>query len=430
MVSSVNAYEVMFESNTYEIISLINNNSCENTTTVFKITNLNYSTGDNSTTIKYIQAWNNQTKNINKEIKKYTQTNTGEINNIESKENSLRFLINNQTLEWSIKSNCSKNNFSEFNATSQTINKTEINTSINNKTEEKNESEENTTQQNNNREKTIININKKFFLVGEKLEFNFINNTKPITYWIEDSKGTMVKEKYTTTNDNQKTYTFKEQDESDKIYFLIAKTDEEEKTVMLGVTDTVNKNQESIIKINEVGYDDEKINLEIEIYRGTTKKTTTYCYTQTDNKKSSDEIKIKINNQDEGIVLTTTIQPKNKWKNKTTIICEGLDKQDKIEINTIQKEEINKEEKENNKENKLEKEEDKKEEKQVKKTINTSSIIEEKEIQITGKTSAYSTNLKKEKTTTVIILTALISMFFGRLISYGPKQLIDKFIKK
>ena len=87
--------------------------------------------------------------------------------------------------------------------------------------------------------------------MGEKIEFEFVNNTQPVTYWIEDFFGTVIKDEYTTTNDNKKTFTFKEQDEKDKIYLLFAKTNTEEKKLLIGVKQEIEAEEESSIEINE-----------------------------------------------------------------------------------------------------------------------------------------------------------------------------------
>lgn len=417
LIPIVSAQEIKIENKTIEITSLINESVCNGTTNVFKITNLNYSSGDNTTTISYVQGWNNQKVNITKEIKKYSQTNTGEIKEIENKENTLSFILNNQTIEWKINSSCLETNKTKINNTVELV---ETNKSTN-------QTANNTIQEKNTKEKLVVKINKNIFAEGEKILFNFVNNTRPVSYWIEDSKGNIVKDKYTTSNDNQKSYTFKEQEENEKIYVLVSKTIDEEKRILLGVTKTVEENQESEISINKAEYEDDKISIEVEINRGSTKKTTIYCYTKTDEKRSSEETKVKINSQNNKITISTVMLPKNKWKNETSVICEGLDTQDGVKVKTPQRKEINEE---NTNDKKEEKVETKIEEKITKKTVNSTAIIEKKENIITGKTSAYNKSSKKEKTSTTIILTALISMFLGGFMSYGPKKVIDKFIKK
>lgn len=433
--TTVSGQEIILENKTIEITIIINNQTCNDTTNVFRLENLNYSTGDNSTIINYTQIWNNQTIEISKEIKKYSQTNTGNITNIKNGENILKFQIENKTFEWIIKTNCSikTTNLTENKSMldkNETINKT-ITNSTNQTTTPLNETEKEDQEPKN---KLIIEMNKNIFSVGEKIKFKFVNNTQPITYWIENSKGEKIKEEYTTTNDNEKTYTFKDQEETEKIYFLIAKTEDEIIKKIIGVVKTIEENEESKIEIKKALSNEHNIYLEVEIFRGDTKKTTIYCYAKTKDKKSSEDTKIKIDKEKEKITISTSIYPKGEWSEKTTIICEGLDLKEEIEVNTPKKEEqkekTKEEDSEKKEEQKEEKTKEKEEEKAEKKEVNLSTIIEEKPQMITGKTSAYSNSSKKEKTTTSITITALISMFFGSLVSYGPKKFIDKFIKK
>ena len=451
--------QINWNNETLEIKSLINNHSCENSTSIFKIQRLNYLINESSKTLNYQQIWDNESINITKEIKKFTQTKTGKLTNLTEGKHILYFKINNQTINWTYNLTCNRqininkslnesikqnetfrNETTKKNTTIQIENITTSNTTKNqtnesnknNSTIELINSNNSINQSNNLEQKLNIKINKQIFFVGEKVKFEFLKNNQSITYWIEDSETKIVKKKQTTTNNNEKVYTFKSQEEKTKIYFLKIKSEKENKTIILVVKDNENKMKNSTIKITKAKFYKNKIYLTIEAYRGLTRKTTIYCRTETNNKKSSDELKIKISLQNQKIIITDTLNPTTAWTNETTIICEGLNISTTQTINTTIKNQITKEELANKKETKnfnISKisEQTKTKEKMI---ANISSIKEKAKNPLIGSVTAINKDFKKEEITTKITIAGLVGVFFGGLIVFGPKNAIDKFIKK
>lgn len=149
---------------------------------IFHIERQEYISGINFTNINYTTICNNKTTNITKNIKKYSESKTGQCTFLESKNYTISFNYLNQTFLWNKTVQCDEEESIEI-----------IKPVCFDKTE--------------------LRLNQEIFEKGEQIEMNFWINKIPdyleITYWIESLNGSIIKNKRTTSNIDTKKYTFR-----------------------------------------------------------------------------------------------------------------------------------------------------------------------------------------------------------------------------
>jgi hypothetical protein len=213
-----------------------------------------------------------------------------------------------------------------------------------------------------------LNITSDKFIYDEEESIRFINSLNTeiypfvIEYWIEDFFGNIYKNKYNTTNTNEKSWKTEIQ-EQDRILFIKSKvyplcndsnlTDnyaEKMFIVKSNATDlqgTPNQNKKSSLEITDA---DETasfggiINVKVEAYRGDTGKYSISLYAEDNGKKASEITKFNINNKYSSYKGQIPIQLKpncnlNLENGKYDLILEGLGESDKksIKIEGIKK---------------------------------------------------------------------------------------------
>lgn len=169
--------------------------SCRNTSTVFRVERANYYTDIPPLRLTYTYIQGNKSTNISKKINKYSTSNTGKY--IANTTPTMHIQIKNSTLTWntskicaSKENNTSKDNTSPSDPETPTAPSPTCPTTF------------------------TIATNSDLFEKGEKISMEFEHKPWPeqyaITYWITDATGTTVKSKYTTTNNNKKSYTVRQ----------------------------------------------------------------------------------------------------------------------------------------------------------------------------------------------------------------------------
>ena len=192
-----------------------------------------------------------------------------------------------------------------------------------------------------------------FYAYPESIGFDFILSSEEypyfITYWIEDLFGNKLKEKYTTTNTNKKSFT-PNIDEEDRVVFLKAEMETvcndtnlsnnfAEKVLILtrlGVSKEIvaggisaqNQSDQSEIEIVKVSADASGlVKAELDLYRGDTAKYSVSVYLEQKGKKVSEIFKINLKNKFTNYHLIVPLSLKSNAKLKTeelTLVVEGL----------------------------------------------------------------------------------------------------------
>ncbi len=192
-----------------------------------------------------------------------------------------------------------------------------------------------------------------FYAYPEGIGFDFSLNSEEfpfsITYWVEDLFGNKLKEKYTTTNTNKKSFT-PDIDEEDRVVFLKAEMETvcndtnlsnnlAEKMLILtrpglgkeigaGGTPSQNQSDLSQIEIVKVSADvSDLVKAELDLYRGDTAKYSISVYMKQKGKKVSEIFKINLKNKFTSYHLVVPLSLKSKAKLKSeelTLVVEGL----------------------------------------------------------------------------------------------------------
>ncbi len=198
-----------------------------------------------------------------------------------------------------------------------------------------------------------IDTQKMFYAYPEGISFDFYLNSEEfpyaITYWIEDLFGNKLKEKYITTNTNQKSYT-PNIDEDDRVVFLRAEVaaicndtnlsnNFAEKMLILtrlGVGKEIftsgisaqNQSDLSKIKIVKVSADaSDLVKAELNLYRGDTSKYLVSASLEQKGKQVSEIYKIHLKNKftDYHLVLPLILKSNVKLKTgELTLVVKGL----------------------------------------------------------------------------------------------------------
>ncbi|MGE0793250.1 MAG: hypothetical protein AB7V77_03685 [Candidatus Woesearchaeota archaeon] len=191
-----------YQNETFEIIPIVDEICNLTQTKVFHIIREEYNENSSTVNLNYNQKLIYNTtmmvdKNFSKDINSYTKTNTGEVQFLYNGKHFLDFNFENYSYRW------------EYNITlCQNYSYDDDENSSENEFDEINETEDDETEE-------IylpfsLNTNKRIYYLGEtvKIYFNEVNvDDFEITYWIEDLKGNVVKNKYVTYNLNYKSYT-------------------------------------------------------------------------------------------------------------------------------------------------------------------------------------------------------------------------------
>lgn len=298
---------------------------------LFRIENLNYSQ-ENPASIN-VSAYYNITRNnsVVKEdyfflysLNKYKTAGTGSMTFNQSGDYSLCGLIINSTATDSNPNN----DFVCMNINAYDTRSFKCNISINATTD-----------------KFVYNNNEQIKIHNKLSNSSFFYT---IEYWIEDLFGEIIKKRYNTTNQNQKTYTAKI-NELDRVYVLrnriamigcnntSSKTSDEKYVIIKGSKKEAEQKSESEIIIENVKYNSkanaqfgEKIDVELSIYKGNTLKKVVYVWIE--NSKGTDisyktkaSIKEKYSTQE--LTLPVQLKPNcNKKYNdgEHTLVVEGL----------------------------------------------------------------------------------------------------------
>ena len=348
-----NAYETKntsFENNTFEV-RLIIGNLCESTDNVFHIERKPYNSTMESITIKYVFEIRGIEENYSfeseyeKNVKKYTEANTGMYKPPIDGNYTISLKNKNESLSWNINVYCNTTNNTLINTT---INNT--NNSTNSSTNESNNDADNTGGTNSTGEenetsevcKFEIYTDKEIYQVGEKIKIYLSTNAESynISYRIDDLDGKSVKSEYTTKNTNTKSYTFKNIDENEKGYYIIAKIkskclNEEKKKLV--VVKTKNKKEESELIITNADFNKNYVEVNIEAYRGNTSKKSISIYAQDlENKKRISPItSLILPNKYESMKATINIPLDEDIPFAGTIIINGLDEEEETSISLL-----------------------------------------------------------------------------------------------
>lgn len=198
-----------------------------------------------------------------------------------------------------------------------------------------------------------IDIEKMFYAYPESIGFDFYLNSEEypysITYWIEDLFGNKLKDKYTSTNTNQKSFT-PNIDEDDRVVFLRAEVGTvcndtnlsnnfaEEMLILIrlgvnkeigaGGTSAQNQSDQSQIEIIKVSADTSGlVKAELDLYRGDTGKYSVSAYLEQKGKKVSEIFKINLKNKftNYHLIVPLSLKSNIKLKNEElTLVVEGL----------------------------------------------------------------------------------------------------------
>jgi hypothetical protein len=432
---------IEIENETISITPTIN--ICENTTSVFKIQRENYTSNNTVLLIKYTQKIISnitQSVNISKTINKYTSSNTGKYNIQNNGNISLIFEIKNETRCWNFRSNCfnesveknisinetTTNTSNETNnvtinisieLTNKTINKTNLNNTIN-KTEEK-----------ICPKKLEIKTNKDLFKPGDKLEMNFILdnwiNEYKITYHIELLDKTIVKNEYSTKNNNTKTYTVKKSEEKQETHIIIAELESEcgklnaKKIIVVENQIEEKEKQDTIIQLSAV-LEKNNINIELIANRGDSAKSVLEIFLENDKRRKVGKgVKISLLNKNS--YVKTTFQTNIPEEEVIYVVAEGLGlyEEIKIENNNI----LIKEKTENtSKTETIQITKINEEKQEIKKTELTKQKIEAKTIIVRNSTKIEPMNEKKIlKSKNLLFIIAIVGIIIVGLVQYFKK---------
>ena len=197
-----------------------------------------------------------------------------------------------------------------------------------------------------------VSTGKTFYNNSEQIKiYNKLNNDSffyTIEYWIEDLFGTIIKEKYNTTNQNQKTYT-PHIAELDRIYVVnnriaelgcnntAEKTADRKFIFILGADAELKSNNESNITIKSIKYKSgnsakfgEIINAELELYKGNTLKKVVYVFIEDEKGKDvSQKTKLALSKKYSNHHITVPVQlkpncNKNYENSSYILVVEGL----------------------------------------------------------------------------------------------------------
>ena len=280
-----------------------------NYTKIFKIENF-YNKTINCT-VRYNITRNNQTIKqdiFTVKVNRYTTSNTGNIYLDEQGNYTICGEIINNTIDSNTYKTCK-------NITAIDLSKIKCNITFNISTE-----------------KILYNINETIYF-----KFNISNNTIPfeITYWIDDLFNNTLKNKYTTTNINKKSWTPKNIDENDMAYLIKAIIDVPcinigrnytEKLFVVKNKETNTKN-DSEMEIKEIKNKDNTIEVKARIYKGDTRKTVVYFYAKNNNKIISQKTKFYAMDKFREYNIVAPIILNECYKN-IVVIVDGLGKKE------------------------------------------------------------------------------------------------------
>ena len=201
-----------------------------------------------------------------------------------------------------------------------------------------------------------ITSDKKIYTEGESIKFNnnLNNETFPFTieYWIEDFFSNIYKNKYNTTNTDQKSWKTKIT-EQDRVLFIKAVvypicndsnlTDNSAEKMFIvksSSSDSTESDEESSLEITEV---DEKVkfgevaDVKVDIYKGNTNRYSIKLYVEGNGKKVSETTKIHMYDKYSSYTgqLPIQLNPNCDLKlenGKYDVVLEGLGKEDEAEI--------------------------------------------------------------------------------------------------
>jgi len=199
-----------------------------------------------------------------------------------------------------------------------------------------------------------ITSDKETYFEGESVKFynNLNNKTFPFTieYWIEDYFGNIYKNKYNTTNTNQKSWKTKIS-EQDRILFIKSNTypicndsnisdNSAEKMFIVLANDTAVNREESsleIIKTDDKTKFGDIVDVKVEIYKGKTSKYSISLWAEDNGEKISETTKIHLYDKYSSYngQLPVKLDPNCNEEfddGDYDIIIKGLDKEDKKEI--------------------------------------------------------------------------------------------------
>ena len=430
-------------------------NACNGTNNLFRIERINYSQNTTPLQITYEQITiinqSNQSlhaTNITKTINKFTKTNTGFIQKNSAGTVSVYIHIGNESLHWDLGIICILN-------TTLVAENTSVNNSVNTTNTSNTSPKENSSMQHNHTSciHATIHTNNETFVVGERLEMQLQFTPRApesYTYWITDLAQHTIKSKKTTTNTNVKTHTFTSFPDYEKLYRIYVAYDttcknstqtksilvlnptytpEEEKeekrtttpktTSSSGTaakTTTFEKN--SVITILNAEYlhkyNQHFIELKLRVYRGNTQKSSISILPRINNTRVGIEQKVQLPKKYHEVIITLTIPLQEVVNETVDIIVEGLDvnANTKINIPQTQKQTIN--------------------------TTNTQEASPKKSLtstQLVINSSPippiiYSEKQEKEKGQTALLGISLTVLLLGVFVGFGPKRVIDTFIKQ
>ncbi|MGM5480920.1 MAG: hypothetical protein ACQESE_00770 [Nanobdellota archaeon] len=345
----------------------------ESVTSVFHVQRDEYYSGIDPLTIHYTQRLkeNNtllQEIIVEKTINKYSEANTGEV--VLEKKGMYELSISieqnetNETISWIVESPCQ--GAASNNSSNETLTNTseiengqeELNTTVNttvNETDTEietiNESETDEENETNITSIARFYLDKALYKPGEKATLSFyvspIQEDLTITYWIEDLEGTIVKDKYTTTNVYEKQYTFKEQEQSEKGYAakaeIINGNESYSRTVYVIVKDEQTDEDEiiettlEIISVEIKDEDSPTVHVELEAIKGETRSQVISVEARDESgEKISDTAKIKMLTRDSALTATIPMELDHISESKEIlIIAKGLGEEDSETITVI-----------------------------------------------------------------------------------------------
>lgn len=351
-------------------ITLLLNQTCGEKENIFRIERANYTTGIAPLELSYLLCTTTpfqktSCEEFTKTINKYTYANTGYVLINTSETYQLNLTLGNNTTQWYIQGNCTYNASSNItsNQTLPEINKsnstttnttTPQNVSLHNEstqlpeeqtnnttTTDKNQTENNTSTNTTTEEPTCFSFfeiysDKDIYTTNERAEIQFylrpISDSFTITYWISDLDGNIVKKPYTTTNLHKKSYTFKEIEQAEKGYQIIAQVNDscssvqKEKLVIVTQNKATNAEEKTIsenITIQEIAVEKEQAIISLFIARGESRKSVIYCkFTDQSKRRVQDDVYIKLLSHQQEVQITIPFQKKEE--ERILFSCEGL----------------------------------------------------------------------------------------------------------